>query len=146
MGTHGRRGQWQWGTARGLLPDMGRIWAQYLGSDEGVYSCCKCGIHLTGEENIVSRSFQGRTGQAFLFDAVYNVSSGPCEDRILNTGLHKVADLYCRQCEEYVGWKYEDATDEAQKYKIGKCVLEAARMTQTSSTRTNNGRWMGRQQ
>lgn len=35
-----------------------------------------------------------------------NVSTGPMEDRLLMTGLHKVKDIYCKQCNENLGWKY----------------------------------------
>jgi hypothetical protein len=77
----------------------------------------------------VSKSFQGRTGRAYLFNTVVNVSLGPTEDRILNTGLHKVSDIYCNCCDIYLGWKYEEAFEQSQKYKEGKAVLEKARMT-----------------
>lgn len=40
------------------------------------------------------------------------------------TGLHLVADVHCADCREVLGWKYEKAYEESQKYKEGKFVLE----------------------
>jgi len=31
---------------------------------------------------------------------------GPKEDRLMTTGLHTVADIYCNKCLQVVGWKY----------------------------------------
>lgn len=35
-----------------------------------------------------------------------NVGCGPAEERILLTGLHAVADIYCENCKTTLGWKY----------------------------------------
>ena len=40
-----------------------------------------------------------------LFNRV-NVSSGENEDRMMMTGLHTVADIFCVGCGSIVGWKY----------------------------------------
>lgn len=40
------------------------------------------------------------------------------------TGLHTVADVFCADCGEMLGWKYERAYEESEKYKEGKTVLE----------------------
>jgi len=95
----------------------------------------------------VSKAFQGRHGRAYLFGHVINVSLGPKEDRMLTTGLHTVCDIFwseshttsmsgsahaellltpCRcacclcsvQCETNIGWFYEEAFEESQKYKV----------------------------
>ncbi|CAM9243401.1 unnamed protein product [Chrysoparadoxa australica] len=47
-------------------------------------------------------------------------SQGPFVKRTLTTGLHTVADIYCQGCQTLVGWKYENAYEESQKYKEGK--------------------------
>eukprot|EP00963_Diacronema_lutheri_P008844 scaffold776_cov347-Pavlova_lutheri.AAC.42 len=57
-----------------------------------------------------------------------NVTVGPKEDRLLMTGLHTVADIYCNCCQQVLGWKYEQAFEESQKYKEGKYILEKAKM------------------
>lgn len=31
---------------------------------------------------------------------------GPAEERVLLTGLHAVADIYCENCKTTLGWKY----------------------------------------
>jgi len=77
---------------------------------------------------------QGRTGRAYLFNSVVNVTLGPTEERILNTGLHKVSDIYCNCCDCYLGWRYEEAFEQSQKYKENKVVLEKARMTREEWT------------
>ena len=82
-----------------------------------------------------------------------NVFAGEKEDRIMITGLHTVADIFCVRCGSIVGWKYvrlegsdlkrircfsmflvatiylddffqETAHEKSQRYKEGKSVLE----------------------
>eukprot|EP00270_Netrium_digitus_P020351 TRINITY_DN836_c0_g1_i1.p1 TRINITY_DN836_c0_g1~~TRINITY_DN836_c0_g1_i1.p1 ORF type:complete len:112 (-),score=23.77 TRINITY_DN836_c0_g1_i1:759-1094(-) len=106
---------------------MGRPFKQFL-SGTKIYSCSNCRSHAADHDEIVSKSFQGRHGRAYLFSNVVNVSVGPREDRFLITGLHTVADIYCSECQEVLGWKYEKAYDESQKYKEGKFILEKAKV------------------
>lgn len=68
---------------------MGRVHRSFLPGTR-IYACSNCRAHLTNHEDIVSKSFQGRTGRAYLFNTVVNITLGPIEDRILTTGLHKV--------------------------------------------------------
>ena len=35
-----------------------------------------------------------------------NVGCGPAEERVLLTGLHAVADIFCESCKTTLGWKY----------------------------------------
>ena len=56
-----------------------------------------------------------------------NVVVGKAETRNLATGSHVVADISCGSCGVRVGWKYVDAKDESQRYKIGKFILETMR-------------------
>ena len=62
-----------------------------------------------------------------------NVTLGPKEDRLLITGLHTVADIYCSCCQQVLGWKYEQAFEESQKYKEGKYIIEKAKMVKEGS-------------
>ena len=39
-----------------------------------------------------------------------NITLGPKEDRVLITGLHTVADVYCNSCQTVLGWKYVSRT------------------------------------
>lgn len=41
-----------------------------------------------------------------LDDFRVNVGCGPAEERLLLTGLHAVADIYCENCHTTLGWKY----------------------------------------
>lgn len=40
------------------------------------------------------------------FSCSVNVGCGPAEERVLLTGLHAVADIYCENCKTTLGWKY----------------------------------------
>jgi len=109
---------------------MGRVFKTYL-SGPGVYACSNCRTHLAKKDQIISKSFQGRNGKAYLFDKCVNVFPGPQEDRILITGLHTVADIFCINCESILGWKYDEAYEEREKYKVGKFILEKAKIVRS---------------
>lgn len=57
-----------------------------------------------------------------------NVRVGRPENRQLVTGAHVVADIHCVVCGAKLGWKYVDAREQAQKYKVGKFILETQRV------------------
>lgn len=42
----------------------------------------------------------------------------------MTTGQHIVRDIYCRQCKDQVGWKYDKAYEVNERYKEGKFILE----------------------
>ncbi|KAJ8443894.1 hypothetical protein Cgig2_032718 [Carnegiea gigantea] len=117
---------------------MGRLFVVHL---EGkIYTCRHCRTHLALSEDVISKSFHCRHGKAYLFNKVHsfffdanfmfhlldsvNVTLGEKEDRMMMTGLHTVADIFCVGCGAIVGWKYETAHEKSQKYKEGKSVLE----------------------
>lgn len=56
-----------------------------------------------------------------------NVTVSSPEARNLVTGAHVVADIRCATCGVVVGWKYVDAREQTQKYKVGKFILETER-------------------
>jgi Yippee zinc-binding/DNA-binding /Mis18, centromere assembly len=64
-----------------------------------------------------------------------NVALGPREDRLLITGLHTVCDIHCTTCNSVLGWKYEVAYEESQKYKEGKYIIEKAKVMKVSALR-----------
>jgi len=99
---------------------------QYLTNCESFYSCIHCRTHVADHDDLVSRSFQGNSSRAYLFDKVVNIFCGPSVRRELNTGAHSVADIYCANCGTVMGWKYEKAFVESQKYKEGKYIIELA--------------------
>jgi hypothetical protein len=86
----------------------------------------------------VSKGFTGRHGRAYLVSPpdfsplksgpdLMNVKLGQPENRVLVTGRHVVSDVQCATCRARVGWKYIDAKEESQKYKIGKFIMETQR-------------------
>lgn len=89
-----------------------------------VYACQQCRTHLTSHDDIISKSFHGRHGRAFLLDQAVNVRIGPAEDRVLMTGLHAVCDIFCKRCSTLIGWTYQKAYEGSQKYKEGKFIIE----------------------
>lgn len=111
---------------------MGRVFRKFLESKR-VYSCHTCDAHLADEEHIISKSFQGRDGRAFLFESAINISRGPEESRVLMSGVYKVADVCCKVCSALLGWEYLEAKEASQKYKEGRILLEKARLTRTGN-------------
>ncbi|XP_044956650.1 protein yippee-like At4g27745 [Hordeum vulgare subsp. vulgare] len=95
-----------------------------------VYTCSHCRNHVCLHDDIISKDFQGRNGRAFLSYHAMNVTTGSKEDRQLMTGLHTIADIHCCDCQEVLGWKYERAYEESQKYKEGRFIFEQAKITQ----------------
>jgi len=89
-----------------------------------IYTCGECRTHLTSHDEIISKSFHGRHGRAYLFDQCVNMTIGPPEDRRLMTGLHSVNDIFCKRCKTLIGWTYSKAYEQSQKYKEGKFIIE----------------------
>ncbi|KAK8098432.1 yippee zinc-binding/DNA-binding /Mis18- centromere assembly-domain-containing protein [Apiospora kogelbergensis] len=58
-------------------------------------------------------------------DQVLDVLDGP--GLRLADRSHDVADITCNICHAKLGWKYVDAKEDAQKYKVGKYILETNR-------------------
>ena len=52
------------------------------------------------------------------------------EDRVMLTGRHIVRDVSCKLCQTKLGWIYEYATEENQRYKEGRVILERALVTE----------------
>ncbi|KAJ0966211.1 hypothetical protein J5N97_027349 [Dioscorea zingiberensis] len=105
---------------------MGRVFVVEL---EGkVYTCLTCGTHLASADDLISKAFHCRHGKAFLFSNVSNVSIGDPEERMMLSGMHTVADIFCVSCGQNVGWKYESAHEKSQKYKEGKFILERGKI------------------
>ena len=60
---------------------MGRLFQRYISRREEIYTCSACGCHLSAKSLIISKSFHGRGGRAFLMEEVVNVYLGPDETR-----------------------------------------------------------------
>ncbi len=52
------------------------------------------------------------------------------QDRVMLTGRHMVRDVFCKNCDSKLGWMYEYATDEGQRYKESRVILERALVTE----------------
>lgn len=107
---------------------MGVPFQQFLAAPR-VYTCASCSVHVANDDHIISMSFQDQPGSAFLFDRVVNVVRGPAEDRVLLSGVHKVADISCSLCMSVLGWIYLAADTGSQQYKVGKVLLEKSRVS-----------------
>lgn len=107
--------------------------------------CTTCSTDLAFSSQIISKGFTGRHGRAYLVGPptsdptsttpssystpdLINVRVGRCESRQLVTGWHTVADISCAVCHAKLGWKYVDAKEYTQRYKVGKFILETERV------------------
>lgn len=121
---------------------MGAPFRLYLPSSR-VYICSSCSTHLAADEDVISRSFHGRIGRAYLFgtcmlglptviqcsdpdwtEKATNVIKAEPESRTLLSGMHKISNLHCRVCNQLLGWEYIEAQPESQKYKEVRCQLK----------------------
>ncbi|KAI8996830.1 hypothetical protein BDB01DRAFT_768676 [Pilobolus umbonatus] len=46
----------------------------------------------------------------------------------MRTGDHCISFIYCKGCNEEIGWVYIKAYEQDQKYKEGKYILEKTRV------------------
>lgn len=94
-----------------------------------------CNSHLwplekTADTSYYKQSFRGQHGKAYLFENVVNINQGEASERHMTTGKHVVRDIFCRQCNSTVGWKYDKAFEQTEKYKEGKYILESELLVQ----------------
>lgn len=60
-----------------------------------------------------------------------NLNYSEVQDRVMLTGRHMVRDVSCKNCDAKLGWVYEFATEENQRYKEGRVILERALVTES---------------
>lgn len=116
---------------------MGKEFQEYLDCSH-VYACEVCKSHLTSQKYLISKAFSGRLGRAFLFEKIINFNLGNPQEKILLSGLYIIRDLYCKMCELIIGWKYEKAYEESQKYKEGKYIVERNQVVKIEWNLLNN--------
>ena len=104
---------------------MGRIYLEHLGGSR-LFSCAQCDTFLTNRGELISTRFTGATGRAFLFNKVVNLIYSETQVRVMLTGRHIVRDVSCKSCNVKLGWIYEFATEDNQRYKEGRVILERA--------------------
>lgn len=49
---------------------MVKTFQQYLPETNRTYSCIHCRAHLASHDELISKSFQGSQGRAYLFNSV----------------------------------------------------------------------------
>lgn len=117
--------------------------SDYLNGHISYLRCAQCATDLCLTAQIISKGFTGRHGRAYLVSgsptsrtssATYlpNTQTGQPVKRQLVTGQHTVSDLSCAFCGLVIGWKYDAAEEETQRYKIGKFILETKRILSSS--------------
>lgn len=116
---------------------MGRIFLRHIGGTR-LFSCSNCDTPLTNRAELISTRFTGATGRAFLFNRVVNLSYSEVQDRVMLTGRHMVRDVSCKNCEAKLGWVYEFATEDNQRYKEGRVILERALVTESEGFDEHN--------
>ncbi|PSS27422.1 hypothetical protein M430DRAFT_130939 [Amorphotheca resinae ATCC 22711] len=114
-------------------------------SQPDTLKCLTCATDIAFASQIVSKGFTGRHGRAYLVSPparlpsshkkknhkstdLVNIRIGRAVNRELLTGEHVVADVSCAICQTVLGWKYVDAKEQGQRYKIGKYILETKRV------------------
>ncbi|KAI3388484.1 hypothetical protein SNEBB_004705 [Seison nebaliae] len=96
----------------------------YLPTEQKLYACSRCRIHLATQNELISKTFYVHRGKAYFFKKVTNVKIGKPEERLLRTGVYSVGDVACANCAVILGWFYYSAEDIGQKHKVGKFVIE----------------------
>ena len=88
------------------------------------YACSNCRTHLSSTQEIMSRDYRGKTGDAYLMNKLVNIEEGFHETRIMMTGEYLVCDINCSWCHQLIGWKYLKSDTLSQKYKEGRYIME----------------------
>ncbi|XGW18388.1 hypothetical protein V3C99_002764 [Haemonchus contortus] len=104
---------------------MGRIFIENHGGLR-IVVCRFCKTYLTNRSELISSRFQGSSGRAMLFHRAWNLDYSEAQHRDMMTGKHIVRDVMCRICHKKVGWMYEFAMEESQRYKEARVILEKA--------------------
>ncbi|KAI6181193.1 Protein yippee-like [Aphelenchoides besseyi] len=112
---------------------MGRLYFDLLDSESILYVCKSCGNFLTNQESFQSDSFQGSSGKAYLFSNVVNIICSTTEEKNMTTGTHIVRDVFCKMCSNRLGWTYEMAYSDSQRFKEGQFILELMFIRKVSS-------------
>lgn len=131
-------------TARGAA-------SNYLNGHTSHLRCAKCSTDVCLTSQIISKGFTGRHGRAYLVSpspvlsnssqmskaandlCLPNTKTDAPSSRQLVTGVHTVSDVRCSFCSSMLGWKYDGAEEESQRYKVGKYILETKMICSSSN-------------
>ncbi|KAL8050731.1 hypothetical protein ABFX02_06G099600 [Erythranthe guttata] len=99
------------------------------------YSCRNCRNPVALQEDLLSKNFLAKSGQAYMFQHAMNIIVGAKEDGQLITGYYTIAKIFCSKCSDEMGWTYVRAFEARDKFKEGKYIVEKAKI---SNTETNS--------
>ncbi|RDX58561.1 Protein yippee-like [Mucuna pruriens] len=101
--------------------------ATYVDSS-ATYRCKNCQTPIAFRGELLSKNYMAKSGQAFLFSHARNIVFGPKQERSLITGVYTIADIFCSNCGEELGWKYLQAPEAREKFKEGKFIIERTKI------------------
>lgn len=122
----------------------------YLRGHNSHLQCARCATDLCSTSQIISKGFTGRHGRAYLVSPTSSLSTFTYSPKVakslslpnthvhksvsrqLVTGAHTVSDVSCAFCGSILGWKYDGADEESQRYKVGKFILETKKICSSS--------------
>ncbi|GFP93675.1 protein yippee-like at4g27745 [Phtheirospermum japonicum] len=93
-----------------------------------LYSCKKCRNPVAVHDDLLSKKFVAKSGQAYMFGHAMNIVVGPKEDKQLMTGYFTIANIFCSKCGEGLGWTYVRAFEAREKFKEGRYIVEKAKI------------------
>eukprot|EP01083_Nonionella_stella_P115624 342984_1 len=113
--------------------DEGLQSAAEAGSDDDVrFACGNCDETLFTKSQIISK-VTTKASDACLTTGVCNVSFGPRVCRKFPSGLYTVLQLFCNGCLNPIGWKFEEAFEERQRYREGKFMVNTSNIKEVSN-------------
>ncbi|KAF7830748.1 protein yippee-like [Senna tora] len=99
-----------------------------FGDGSPSYRCKNCQNPIAYRTDLLSKKFLAKSGEAYMFSYARNIIAGQKRDKQLMTGLYTIADIYCSNCGEELGWKYLHAYDLKQKFKEGRFIIEKSKI------------------
>lgn len=98
---------------------------KYETSDSKIITCKHCLTHLCLLKFVISDSFSGLLGKAYLVEDLINYEFYQhLEKTPMRTGLYQIHKVRCHTCELPLGWYYKKAYSSTEEYKEGKFVIE----------------------
>lgn len=96
-------------------------------TDTQIIICKECSSHLCLSSLIISDSFSGSSGPAYLVDKLINFTTEDnLEETQMKTGIYLIKKVKCHQCLNVLGWTYKRSYNYRESYKEGKFVIEKA--------------------
>ncbi|ANZ73615.1 BA75_01741T0 [Komagataella pastoris] len=107
-----------------------------LSRDSNLLLCNQCYTQVCQMPLIISDNFHGKHGKAYLVSHLLNVDlDEKPSTKIMLTGEYLVTNVYCKQCQSCLGWKYLESDSRKENYKVGKFVIELELLEEVSAGR-----------